>query len=319
MSDIYAAILKRKSVRQFSGQNLDQKEVKEIMKYYETLKQDTSKMEWLNINHKKIRVQYVGNFEPKIENIFDTKQFIAIIAPKNACRTTLMKVGYLFERIILFAVSRNIGTCWIGGRENTNILLNHLKEKKVERKDFGFDPSNEQIICMSPINKEKNIKVPRAPRFPNDHLFFEGNLDNPLDISKLPKGYQEAFNLVKWAPNSVNTQKWRIIKEVGKNIFHFFTNPSSSFYTNIDIGIAISHWEIGMNHFSISGKFEKEKDLDINQFLPTKSKKLEIDESFFDKIHNGSYNLEEYENEVQLKEKNDTGKCIYFMTWKSLV
>jgi len=121
-----------------------------------------------------------------------------------------------------------------------------------------FDKDKESIIAITPIGIKGDLRFiesifqyfsPRS-RFPNEKLFFDSKYNNPLNI---PKEYEQAFEAVRWAPSAVNQQSWKIIYK--DNEFHFYTNPTRKFYSHIDIGIALCHWESVCKENSMNGKW----------------------------------------------------------------
>jgi hypothetical protein len=75
---------------------------------------------------------------------------------------------------------------------------------------------------------------------------------------------KKVFNCVKIGPSAVNKQSWKIVK-VGNDDFHFFTSPSSSYYSFLDIGIALAHWDIACKELGLGGLFYKEKNVEVGQ------------------------------------------------------
>jgi len=73
--------------------------------------------------------------------------------------------------------------------------------------------------------------------------------------------YREALALVRLAPSASNKQPWRVLYESKKNVFHFFLKRSRQYkimgishLQDIDLGIAMSHFEMAARELALQGK-----------------------------------------------------------------
>ncbi len=167
--------------------------------------------------------------------------------------------GYLMETIILAATDIGLGTCWLGGFFNKTLFADKIESTK-----------DEIVPAITPIGysierslKEKMMRsfVRAKKRLPWNQLFFEGDLTNPIKKEQLGK-YSQLFEMVRIGPSAANRQPWRIIKDINKRIFHFYTNKAKfnigSNYDNyppLDIGIAVCHFDLTAKEFRIEGKW----------------------------------------------------------------
>jgi hypothetical protein len=70
--------------------------------------------------------------------------------------------------------------------------------------------------------------------------------------------YSEILEMVRFGPSASNKQPWRIIVELDKNKFHFYTIKTDSEYDKfppLDIGIAVCHFDLTAKELNISGKW----------------------------------------------------------------
>ncbi len=157
--------------------------------------------------------------------------------------------GYSFEKLVIYAWSLGIGTVWIGGT-----MKRELFEKAAGLK------SGEMMPCISPIGypaEKRSVKeimmrkgVGADSRIPAEKLFFE----NEWGRAYMPdEEMQEVLEMVRWAPSAVNKQPWRIIVKDG--LYHFyekkdkgFTNEATGDLQKIDVGIALSHFIMGLEN-----------------------------------------------------------------------
>lgn len=167
----------------------------------------------------------------------------------------LVHLGYLFEKIIIFATSLNLGTCWLGGTFDRGEF-----SKKAGLKD------DEKFIAATPIGliAEKRSIRDRAMRkmAKSDNrkafnkLFFDEDL-NPLKKDNLGV-YGEALEMVRIGPSASNKQPWRIVK-VGDD-FHLYLERTPDYAKDLgydiqllDMGIAQYHFEASLKQLGESG------------------------------------------------------------------
>lgn len=189
--------------------------------------------------------------------------------------------GYVFEKILLYATSLQLGTAWLSLRLNRNRFA-----ELVGAKDF------ELIPCISPVglpydyltkndtsshfNDLSDVKL----RKPKQQLFFESNFSNPIRFDHSSK-YYFAMEMVRLAPSIRNKQPWRILYDPISRAYHFYLEHSMhELYLpqyeqvidlqRVDMGVAMCHFELTLQQFDLEGKW---RIMDPNHPLP--SKKLE--------------------------------------------
>ncbi|MEI6579704.1 MAG: nitroreductase family protein [Eubacteriales bacterium] len=167
--------------------------------------------------------------------------------------------GYLFEKIVLFATSLGLGTCWLGGT--------------FKRADFVQKASlaaNEYIPIVSPVGiKREKIRLldmaMRAgagsnKRKPWSELFFETNDATPLTEEAAGK-YKTVLEMVRLAPSASNKQPWRVIKD--KNSYRFYICRTDGYgmasydLQKNDLGIAMCHFELASQELGLKGDWIK--------------------------------------------------------------
>ena len=172
--------------------------------------------------------------------------------------------GYLVEKVVLKATETGISTCWIG----------------------YFDPAYfKELICKTDFeipglvilgySKEKETNSDKLQRMAInaskrqgwEKLFFNYTSAAPLNPDAVP-GYSDSLEMVRLAPSSGNTQPWRVFFDDLKNEFHFFKKPVNERYESkglhdIDLGIALSHFELASLYNNLSGSWIKYPDENI--------------------------------------------------------
>ncbi len=186
-------------------------------------------------------------------------QFLIGIAKKQT-KFSFENFGYVFENVILKLTEIGLGTCWIGGAK--------LREKFAQYLPLD---NGEYIPAISPVGyaqeariSEKLIRmiIGAKKRKSWNKLFFEGNFNTFLDKNK-SGNYTLPLEMVRLAPSAVNWQPWRVLKEIGKNIYHFYVIQTSDnigrSYNNmrlLDIGIAICHFNLSVQSLKLTGKWK---------------------------------------------------------------
>ena len=73
--------------------------------------------------------------------------------------------------------------------------------------------------------------------------------------------------MLRLAPSASNRQPWRIVKERAKNVYHFYIHRNPQYQQilklgklpdlqMVDLGIAISHFDLSLQSRDIQGKWE---------------------------------------------------------------
>ena len=255
-------IRKRISHRTYSGQPLEKdvrEEVNKLLKNHD-LKSPFSKY----AGRVRFELISIPEFKPSEKKKLGTYGFIkgaqdfivGAIEKSQYCRE---HYGYLMETFILVATDMSLGTCWLGGFFNRSLFASKI----------NCTP-DEIIPAITPVGysaqrtiREKIIRsfAKADKRLPWDQLFFEGNLTNPITENQVGE-YSELLEMVRIGPSAGNKQPWRIIKIPNKNIFHFYTiNPKDgrflrySKFRPLDIGIAVSHFDLTAKELGIKGNW----------------------------------------------------------------
>jgi nitroreductase len=173
--------------------------------------------------------------------------------------------GYLLEKVVLKATEMGISTCWVGIFDET-----YFNEITVED---GFEIPAIVIVGYS---KERQVSLDKLLRFSMnatkrlgwEKLFFNYLSHTPLRPEMISK-YTESLEMVRLAPSSGNTQPWRIFFDNATNEFHFFKKPINKKYEeiglhDIDLGIALAHFELTSLHNNLLGSWIKHSNVKIN-------------------------------------------------------
>ena len=230
----------RRSVRTFDGLVMPEEEIREILDYASSVETPYDlPITWrvLNATAQKLSCPVITG----------TDTFIAGKMKRTPHAEEAF--GFAFERLVLFAQERGIGTTWIGGTMGRAAF-----ERAMELKE------DEVMPCVSPLGRpaakmslrevmmRKGVKADTRLAF--EELFFRESFDSPIhegDAGDL----RDVLEMVQWAPSAVNKQPWRLV--LCGHTVHFYEKQSKGFVDKsgwnmqkIDLGIAMCHFAAGM-------------------------------------------------------------------------
>jgi nitroreductase len=196
------------------------------------------------------------------------KTFIAAATHKE--EHSMEQLGYCLEKLMLYAASLGLGTCWMGGtfKRSQFAELVGLKEDEILPvvTPVGY-PAEKRAFVESMMRRLAGSDN----RKPWSELFFDGSFDKPL-TKEAAGQYADVLEMVRLAPSASNKQPWRILKQ--GNEYHIFLAETKG-YANalgfnmqkIDIGIAMCHFEMTAEEKGMVGHFvdsiQKTKDISI--------------------------------------------------------
>lgn len=153
--------------------------------------------------------------------------------------------GFAFERVVLFALSKGLGTTWIAGTMDRPAFERamHLEADEVMPcvSPLGY-PASKMSLRESMMRKG----VKADTRLPLEELCFDGSFDAPLSAEKAGD-WKDALEMVRLAPSAVNRQPWRLV--FCGDMVHFYEKKGKGFISadgwdiqKIDLGIAMCHF-----------------------------------------------------------------------------
>ena len=181
-----------------------------------------------------------------------------ILGTAKSTIASRVNYGYLMENVVLKATEMNLSTCWIGAFDST-----YFNDVSIED---GFDIPSIVIVGYSddkPTYQDKFLRfsVKASKRQGWDKLFFNYKMKIPLTPEHVKK-YSDSLEMIRLAPSSGNTQPWRVFFDEASDQFHFYKKPISKRYElsglhDIDMGIALSHFELTSLQYGLSGRWLK--------------------------------------------------------------
>jgi nitroreductase len=266
INNIIKLIHKRHSVRNFSLRIIEKEKIQEISEFFNSNKKGPlgSDVRFQIIDgsaYTENELKKLGTYGlMKGANMY-------ISGAVNRNKYAMEDFGYCMEKNILKATSLGLGTCWQGGTLNRSAFA-----KKMEIS------GNEIIAAVSPLGyaEDKNTFKGQMASFTMGsnkrkkvkEIFFDSNINIPLNVNEHQK-FAIVLDCVRWSPSAGNMQPWRIIKENFK--YHFYLKENSNYNNdnhfqwffrgkgnklqNIDMGIAMAHFELAATDLGLGGKW----------------------------------------------------------------
>ena len=175
--------------------------------------------------------------------------------------------GYMLEKIVLYATSLGLGTCWLGGTFTKSSFANKIRARNDEIVP-AVSPAG--YIAEKPRRIESWLKKRRGvkTRRPWSEIFFDTKFGIPLSGESLD-GYGEVLEMVRLGPSASNRQPWRLLRQHER--WHFYLQRTPGYQRNvltrwttvadlqrIDMGIAMCHFELSARENGLHGSWVQE-------------------------------------------------------------
>lgn len=244
---------KRKSVRTYIDKPLEKEDIKKLNDYIDLISNEEHpfsakvRIKLFEVN-KEINSKDLGTYGV----IKGAKTYLGVAV--NECPDAMEAVGYVFEKLVLYAASIGLGTCWLGGTFNRGEFAKAMKITENEffpiASPIGYPAAKNHTVDKI---MRKAIKADSRKTFTD--LFFEKSTTSPLSAENAEE-YADILECVRLAPSAKNAQPWRVVKD--GDSFHFYekkTIPSSNHdIQRLDIGIAGCHFDLAAKEKGIKGK-----------------------------------------------------------------
>lgn len=140
------------------------------------------------------------------------------------------KLGYFGERLILEAVERNMGTCWVGGTFAKDALKPYVKE-------------DEKLYCVIAIGYTAHKKTLKEQLISHATRHRGKTVEEMSDITAhSPDWMKNGMEAVQLAPSALFKQPVRFRQEKDRAYAEVAHTDS---FEMVDLGIAMLHFEIG--------------------------------------------------------------------------
>jgi hypothetical protein len=230
-NQLYEAIFRRKSVRKYDMTPLSTTIIAELQKFASSVKSLDEKI--------KYEFSYLSTND--VKNLLPLKapHYICLYSEKKG--NYLMNAGFLLQQIGLYLSANDLGSCWLGMAKPS---------KQVTKLKNGL----EFVIMLAFGNSNEPVHRTNTSEF---------NRNSLSSISKIV-GADELLEPVRIAPSAANTQPWFFSGNadeitVSREKLNLIKAPLYGKMNQIDIGIALTHLWLSLDHQGKSVAFDFEK------------------------------------------------------------
>jgi nitroreductase len=257
-SDLYQAILNRRSIRRYEDRVLDAASMTNVHQIIEAVEPLVAENTFHVLHRPGMLIDR--------DFIRSMGAYGIVVSPPHALapyalasRFPLVDLGYRVEQIVIGLTRLGLGSCYIGtmGREQT--VRERLDLPPSARCGallvFGHPATSVGGKALNRFIRS----VPRGDaRLPEDQVFFDGSFDNP---SVAPGDLKSLIVAGQSAPSAINTQPWIFLWR--DDVLHLFVkrqNPKygrgrSQDYRLYDGGICLANLSLAMRALEIEGRW----------------------------------------------------------------
>ncbi|OGO78594.1 MAG: nitroreductase [Clostridiales bacterium GWB2_37_7] len=249
-------IRNRHSVRTYASEVLDKELIIKLKEYANKIKGPFASELRLELVDSLDFSEKTGNKIGTYGVIKGAKTYIAGVTDKK--EYNMEQLGYCLEKLILYAASLGLGTCWMAG----TFKRSQFAELVGLRED-------EFIPAVTPIgyHADKRAFVDSMMRRmagsdnrkPWSELFFHDSFDTSLN-SEAAGNYKVVLEMLRLAPSASNKQPWRVLKQGSE--YHFYLKQAKGYGSalgfniqKIDMGIAMCHFEMTAFEAELKGNW----------------------------------------------------------------
>lgn len=174
--------------------------------------------------------------------------------------------GHALERITLGATALGLGSCWLGGSFSRSRFARAIEVRPEETLPavlaLGHPASGAEAGWMRKA-------VAGNARLPWNELFFDGDFGTPLAKDRAG-AFEAPLEALRLAPSASNKQPWRVVREGDR--YHLFLRRTPGYngglmklllkiadLQRVDMGIAMSHFELQAKESGLSGRWERQQ------------------------------------------------------------
>jgi nitroreductase len=249
------AIKQRRSVRSYTGEALHRDDAEQVLNSLSTLVPQAP-------FGASVRIQLISTHPAAADHqpvklgtygfVSGASDYLALVY-KDEGRLAGESAAYVFEQLLLFCTTLGLGTCWLGGSFSRKDFKSQIQLGPGERlrivSPVGYGSSRRRIMEFI-----QGAERHHASRKPFGSLFFHQRFSVPLTQAEAGV-YAQPLEMVRLAPSANNGQSWRVVVDTTHQQLHFYATPAYGF-SDIDMGIALCHFEQTCRELHLPGRFE---------------------------------------------------------------
>ncbi len=184
-----------------------------------------------------------------------------IIGAVTNAPMAMVDYGYLMEAVILHVTDLGLGSCWLGGTFKSSAFADTIDANESEVVP-AIVPVGHRAGKRGIVDSLIRWSAGSKKRKPWEDIFFYDTPDSRLNPEAAGR-FSEPLEMVRLAPSASNKQPWRIVMEKGQRVCHVFLERDPAYtekypaLQEIDMGIALCHFELTARENSCSGGWER--------------------------------------------------------------
>ncbi|MBS3787513.1 nitroreductase family protein [Candidatus Bipolaricaulota bacterium] len=240
--NLYKAINRRRSIRNYGETGLSKTQLDEIEKSV-----NESRELFSGVSVDAYLVRDGQSLQQDISGII--ADYGKVEAPHYLVLTSedtqkgFVETGYRYEFIVLALAAQEVGTCWIGKGFRDEELSRHVQIPR--------DQTCTTLIALGPLPAGDNLHEIEDPKRKElSHFLINGD-PNCFDEATL-----KIVDCLRRSPSSLNSQPWRVVLEHGA--IHLYLRKRNKItrmvlkdmdrMNQVDAGIGLCHLEVGGRH-----------------------------------------------------------------------
>ena len=174
---------------------------------------------------------------------------------------SIIDYGFIGQLAVLQLLELGIGSVWLGGTFNRNTVKRSLKTDDLIPALIAIGHPKDKSLTEQTIR----LLVRASSRKDFGELFSDAQ-GRPLVNSHK---YAQVLEALRLAPSGTNRQPWRVVVDDKKLSLFIQRTPNYAKELNydvqgLDMGIALAHLKVALDHFNIKFKIEVNKKIDYN-------------------------------------------------------
>lgn len=234
----YDAIKARTSRRDYTGVPLGADQAAAIRRLISDINAESG----LRFNLLEDVNKFFAGFKASYGMLRNVTSAVALIGNKELPHVETL-VGYYGEFLVLECVNLNLGTCWVGG----------TYDKEVLKKSLSLMDNEELflVFTVGDVDVKKSLKEIAISSIGKTKQTFAELLREKED--PLPLWVSSGIEAARLAPSAMN-KKPVGYSYVDQTLKAYITKPNHP-YKDVDLGISLAHFELGALHEGVKGEW----------------------------------------------------------------
>ena len=222
--DLLQAAKERHSVRQYLDKTIEADKANKLKSFIDECNRERELHFQLILNEPKAFDGFMAHYG----NFSGVENYIALVAKKG--KTTDVKIGYFGAKIVLFAQTLGLNTCWVA-----------LTYKKVKTA-FSIE-KGEKLYSLIALGYGKTQGVQHKSKSAAEVCTSKSN--------ETPEWFKNGVSAALLAPTAMNQQKFYFTLNEDDSVS---ATTKSGFYTKMDLGIVKYFFELGADDKNVIWK-----------------------------------------------------------------